>query len=379
MTMRFLLVFAGTTLLASGARAQRADSAAFIVRLGTDTVSVERYVRTGNRIVMDGVQRSPSTTLHRLELELAPGGDVGNGRYTMLRPAGDTIATRTFALDRDSATVTTLAGGRTRTARVPIRRAIPLAGPFYAPYELAMMRAVAGRAARDSVQLLPGEGTVQIPVERIGADSLALTNQCAEPMRAHVDREGRLLHLHTPAFTTVERLRWVDLEAMARDFAARDAAGRAMGPLSPRQAYRVGVGGANLWVDYGRPAMRGRPVWGALVPYGQIWRMGANDAAHLSTDRTIQLGGLTLAPGTYTLFLLPTESDWTLVVNRQTGISGLEYDAANDLGRVPLTRETAERPAEQFTLELRPAQDGTATLVIAWDRARASVPIRIVE
>ena len=316
--------------------------------------------------------------LHRMVTELPPRGEVSRSVYTATRPgSAEPFFTRTITFEGDSATVTNSQGGTTRTRRVAARNnAIPIAGPFYSPYEMAMMRAAAGRQPRATVQLLQPDATVDIPLERVHADSLALTNQFGEPMRARVDARGRLLNLHTPAFTTVERIAWLELEPWAREFAARDAAGRGMGPLSPRQASRASAAGSNLWLDYGRPSMRGRPIWGALVPYGTVWRMGANDAAHFATDRRVRLGDRTLEPGTYTLFLLPTADAWTLVVNRKTGISGLEHDAAADVARVPMSRETLERPVEQFTMELRPAADG-ATLYVAWDRAAGTVPIRV--
>jgi Protein of unknown function (DUF2911) len=149
-----------------------------------------------------------------------------------------------------------------------------------------------------------------------------------------------------------------------------------MGPLSPRQTFRSTVAGANLWLDYSRPAMRGRPIWGALVPSGAVWRMGANEAAHFATDRTLELGTLTLPPGTYTLFLLPTAERWQLIVNRATGISGLDHDPAQDVGRTEMTKETLDRPAELFTMQIDQAQ-GAPRLVMAWDRTRAYVPIRV--
>ena len=115
----------------------------------------------------------------------------------------------------DSARMETVMGSNSRTQTVAAGNAIPMAGPFYAPYELAMMRAVAGGAMPARISLLAGTDTVGIPVERIGTDSISLTNQFGEPMRANIDARGRLLHLNTPAFTTVERLAWVDLDAMA--------------------------------------------------------------------------------------------------------------------------------------------------------------------
>ena len=361
----------------SAARQQRSDSAAFIIRLGVDTTGIERYARTPDRIVMEAVQRSPSTTLHRLVLTTGAQGRVSGGEYTLMQPgAAAPVQRRVIEIRGDSAVVTTTQAGTSRTQRVAARDAIPLAGPFYAPYELALMRAVARNTPRTEVALLVGNNVVTIPVERVGRDSVRLENQFGEPMLATIDAQGRLLNLSTPAFATLERLRWIDLEGLAAQFARRDEAGRGLGPLSPRQTFRITTGGVNLWLDYSRPAMRGRPIWGVLVPWGEVWRMGANDAAHFATDRTIQLGTLTLQPGTYTLFLLPTPDRWQLIVNRATGISGLDHDPAQDVGRTEMARETVARPVELFTMQLEPAQDG-ARLVIAWDRTRAHVPIRV--
>jgi hypothetical protein len=224
--------------------------------------------------------------------------------------------------------------------------------------------------------VLPGASPVAIRLQRFGRDSIALNNQFDEPLRAHVDARGRLLHLRTPAYATVERAAWLDIDRMAGEFAARDAAGKALGPLSPRETFRRRVGQANVWIDYSRPARRGRPVWGGLVPWGQVWRMGANDAAHLSTDRTLEFGSVTVPPGTYTLFLLPAQHGWQLIFNRVTGISGLDHNAAQDLGRVALKVEPVTRAVEAFTLEVGEAPDG-GVLAVSWDQTRASVGFRV--
>jgi hypothetical protein len=353
---------------------QRTDSAAFVVRLGKDTTSVERYIRTPTQLIVEAVSRSPSTVVHRLVLDYSPANVIQRAIYTSNAPGREQpLQRRVTEFRGDSAIITIEQGAQSRTQRVLARNAVPMVGPFYSPYELAVMRAVAGASLKSSVQLLAGAELVDIPVERVGRDSVALTNQFAEPMRAHIDARGRLLHLHTPAYTTLERLSWVDLDKLTADFANRDATGRGMGNLSPRQTYRNTVNGANIWIDYSRPGMRGRPIWGSLVPYGRVWRTGANDAAHFSTDRTIEIGGLTLAPGTYTMFLLPTADQWTLIFNKQTGMSGLERNEAQDIGRVTLTKSEAAAPVEFFTISLQPAESG-GTLGFAWDRTRATVP-----
>ena len=367
------------SLLASSAiaLAQRPDSAAFIVRLGNDTMSVERYVRTANQLVVEAVQRSPSTTVHRLVIDYTPANAIQRAIYAVSAPGREQpLLRRVTEFRGDSAIITSEQGGQSRVQRVLARNAVPMAGPFYSPYELAVMRAVAATGQKSSVQLLAGANLVDIPVERVGRDSVSLTNQFGEPMRAHIDGRGRLLHLHTPAFTTLERLAWVDLDRLTADFANRDATGKGMGNLSPRQTYRTTVNGANIWIDYSRPGMRGRPIWGSLVPYDRVWRTGANDAAHLATDKTIEIGGLTLAPGTYTVFLLPTANQWSVIFNKQTGMSGLERVEAQDVGRVALTKSATQTPVEWFTISVEPTTGG-GTLSFAWDRTRASVPFTV--
>lgn len=377
-----LLCLATLALALSGAQtaaAQRADSASFIVRLGKDTTSVERYIRTADQLIVEAASRSPSTTLHRIVFDLNAQNNVRRAAYTVSAPGrAQPLLQRVVTFTGDSATVVNEQGGQTRTERVAARDVVPMAGPFYTPYELAIMRAVSTRGTKASVNLLANTNLVEIPVERVGRDSVTLNNQFGEPMRAHIDAGGRLLHLHTPAFTTVERTRWLDLDALARDFAARDAVGKGLGMLSPRQTYRSKIGEANIWIDYSRPAMRGRPVWGALVPYGRVWRMGANDAAHLATDRTLQIGDLSVPPGTYTLFLLPSANDWTLVINKQTGMSGLDHNAAQDVGRVKLNLQSISAPAESFTISVNEnAGSNGGTISITWDRMRGSIPFTV--
>jgi hypothetical protein len=376
-----ILQLAMLATLVSGAgyhlEAQRADSAAFVVRLGNDTTSIERYVRTADQLIVEAVQRSPNTSIHRIVYDLDGQQNVKRAIYAVSRPGSEQpTVRRVITFTGDSAVISVEQGGQVRTQRVVAKSAVPVAGPFYAPYELALMRATRGSSLKSSVPLLAGTNIVNIPVERIGRDSASINNQFGEPMRVHIDAQGRLLHLNTPAYTSVERIRWVDLDRVTNDFAQRDAVGKGLGMLSPRQTYRANIGPANIWIDYSRPAMRGRPIWGALVPYGRVWRTGANDAAHLATDRTIDLGGLTLAPGTYTLFLLPSADDWTLLVNRKTGMSGLDYDAAQDVGRVKLNKQTTTAPAEWFTIDVEES-GANGTLNFAWDRTRASVPITV--
>lgn len=366
---------AGAALIAAAASAQTVDSAAFIIRLGSDTVAVERYRVTAERIVAEAVSRSPSTVVHRFEVQRGPGGEVRSAELTARRPGTEQPASRvTWTYEGDSVRI--MAGERGRSVAAP--GGVPMGGPFYFPYELAIRRAVASQSRQLTVPLLTAFGSADIAIERVGTDSMALNDQFDQPMRVHIGPEGRLLHLHTPGGTTVERLGWVDLEGLARDFADRDERGRGLGVLSPRATFRAEVEGASIWVDYGRPAARGRSVMGGLVPYDVIWRTGANQATHFSTDRTLAFeGGGVVPPGTYTLFTIPGSDGWMLIFSRQTGQAGLDYDQEQDLLRIPMAVERLERPVERFTIAVRELPGGGGALALEWEHTRAVAGFRV--
>lgn len=147
------------------------------------------------------------------------------------------------------------------------------------------------------------------------------------------------------------------------------------------------AGPAVIRIEYGQPHARGRAVMGGtLVPMDSVWRFGANLATHLTTDVDLDIGGTTVPRGTYTLFALPSASGWKLIVNRQTGQWGTDYDARADLARVDLQSRTLVEPLESFTVWLvpnvspqgQPPEPASGVLRFAWERTELSVPWRVV-
>ena len=146
---------------------------------------------------------------------------------------------------------------------------------------------------------------------------------------------------------------------------------------SPRDTAEITYAERRIMVDYGRPSMRGRTIMGGLVPYGQVWRTGANAATTLVTQHDLRIGGTMVPAGTYTLYTLPGEREWQLIVNRQTGQWGTQYDQGQDLARIPMRMERTSAPVEQFTISLE-RDDNRVNLVLAWENTRAWVPMEIV-
>lgn len=146
---------------------------------------------------------------------------------------------------------------------------------------------------------------------------------------------------------------------------------------SPRDTATMNLAGATVLVDYGRPYARGRKIMGGLVPLGQVWRTGANQATTLVTSADLRIGDVDVPKGTYTLYTVPAADRWLLVVNRQTGQWGTEYDQGRDLARIPMRVAPLGTPVEQFTITLAPGQNGRGELSMAWENTRASVPVEV--
>jgi hypothetical protein len=136
------------------------------------------------------------------------------------------------------------------------------------------------------------------------------------------------------------------------------------------------IDGAALSIEYGRPSIKGRAE-AALMPPGQPWRMGADEATTLVTNRPLRFGSLAVPAGTYTLYAVPGPSSWQLIVNRTTGQWGVPYPGADsDLGRAPMTVSKAASPVEQLTISIEDTPAG-ATLHVEWGSTRASIPFTI--
>jgi Protein of unknown function (DUF2911) len=154
--------------------------------------------------------------------------------------------------------------------------------------------------------------------------------------------------------------------------AAQDKSSR---PSPPAQATCDLGGGKSISVDYSSPRAKGRKIYGGLVPYGQVWRAGANQATTFVTTADLMVGGSHVPAGSYTLFAIPDKDKWTLVISKKTGEWGIPYPGADsDLVRVGMKSSTLPAGVENFTIAFDKSAGG-CTLRMDWETSRASVEI----
>lgn len=133
-------------------------------------------------------------------------------------------------------------------------------------------------------------------------------------------------------------------------------------------------------ITYGQPQARGRDVFGSLVPYGEVWRTGANEATEITLTRDLLINGLLLKAGTYTIFTIPERIKWTIIINRAVGLWGsYNYDPKLDVVRFEVPVQDLEKETHpSFTIQLDQNND-KANLVFTWEQVRVIVPIRFIE
>jgi len=135
-------------------------------------------------------------------------------------------------------------------------------------------------------------------------------------------------------------------------------------------------GGKTIKTDYSSPRMKGRKIFGELVPYGKVWRTGANEATTFVTSSDVTVGGKDVPAGSYTLFTIPNEDKWTVIINKKTGEWGIPYKYESDeLARVDMEVSKLPSPLEDFTISYEKSGNG-CTMHIDWDTTRASVEIK---
>jgi hypothetical protein len=362
------------------------ESGAFVVRLGADTTAVERWTRTavanGTRLEGDVVNRAPIARTTHYVLDLDAAGRPTRAEITTRRPDGTPVPNQSrhtvYTFRGDSAFAELQMPDSVARLRVAAPGgAFPNVANSYAMWEEA--RRAVRAAGRDSgaIRLWGGGPQVQeLPMKVRNAQETIVT-YFGDPVAMHFDPQGRLFHIDGSKSTNkqeVQRVENVDVAAIARSFGARPAAGQP----SPRDTTRATVGAAQLLVDYGRPSVRGRTVWGGtLVPFDAIWRTGANASTTLVTSADLVVAGQPVPAGKYSLYTWPTAQGYQLVINKQTGQWGTDYDQAQDLMRVPLTVTPLSSPVEQFTIAIEPAGAAGGTLALRWADRQLAVPFTI--
>jgi tetratricopeptide (TPR) repeat protein len=144
---------------------------------------------------------------------------------------------------------------------------------------------------------------------------------------------------------------------------------------SPGQTIKQDFGISSIELTYSRPGIKGRKIFGDLVPYGKVWRTGANSATRIKFTDDVTIGGQPLKAGEYAIFSIPGETEWEMIINKGSANWGTDYDASLDLVHFKAKSVKMEAPVETFTMQFANVKPTSAELHIMWDRTAVAIPI----
>lgn len=375
--------------------AKAAEQYGFVARLGNDTISVECITRRGDEIETDEVDRFPRVRRRHTTIRLAQDGTIRHLEMDIVTPSeplnererhvvADVRADSVYLSKHDSTGTKSYVFA---TGGAPTMPHLPqMYGLTDLYFGAALRHAV---APGDSVTLRQyyidrefDRFPLHSGVVRLLASGKAELHH--DWLAGYADATFDSLHhmlTYSGARSTyrieVERVTTApDVEAIGQRFAAAETAAGGMKQLSVRDTARATIGAATLSVDYGRPLARGRVLLGNILPFDDVWRTGANAATQLTTSTPIILAGLHVPAGTYTLWTVPHKDDHAeLIVNKQHGQWGTDYEESSNLGKGPLSVDAPAAPVEKFTISLMPLEPHRGTLVLQWGSFRWTAPI----
>lgn len=377
-----------------------AENYGFITLLGNDTISVESITRQSNTVTSDEVDRFPRVRVRHTVINLNADGSIKHlvmDIHTPSLPANEinckviadvtdksvhlSKADKTGTFNRDFAT-----GGAIVVAHVP---------QMYSLYELYFAAALKHAAA---LKLAPGT-TVDLrqfyidrefdkfPLGRahvrvLEGGKAEITHDWLSGIgEATIDSNYNMLSYsgeRTTYKVKVTRLNTSpDIKSIADRFEALEAKKGAVKELSVRDTVRAQIGNVMFTVDYGRPLQRGRKLLGDIIAYDHVWRTGANAATQFTTSAPIKLAGMEVPAGAYTLWTVAHINGADLIVNKQTGQWGTEYNKSRNLGTVKMTSETLSTPVEEFTISIVQDDAKHAKLIMEWGSFKWTAPIEV--
>lgn len=372
----------------------------FVALLGRDTVSVESVTRTGNKLVSDEVDRFPRVRQRHTEITLGDDGRISRltmDIHTPSEPENERDRHVEANVSGNSVKVSKRDGTGTKKLTFDTGGGIAMAHlpQMYSLYELYFDAAL--RHAKAS-SIEPGKPVKmrQFYIDR-EFDNFPLHQGVVRTLadgkteirhdwlsgagEATLDSSNRLISYSGVRSTYKVEVTRVnappDVKAIGAQFAATETKSGGSKSLSVRDTARGNIGTATFAVDYGRPLARGRVLVGGILPYGQVWRTGANAATQFTTSAPITLAGMRVPAGMFTLWTVPRADGVDLIVNKQTGQWGTGYNRTHDVARAAMATETLTSPVEEFTISVAPVDGKRGTLVMEWGQFRWTAAIVI--
>lgn len=355
------------------------DNGYLIYTLGRDTTMIGHYQLRGDDFDMTVLVRSP-LEVHKLKGSLFSSGECKYVEGYAYKPAigKDSLFLQTYKLfTRNDSTFTEQNIGGKTSVFAYSRRGMLHQGlypyvffnPLYAQY--APLKP--GDSLLSSHLLFGSKDPVTI--KKINKSTVAVGGKTMGLFTIYLNEKGKPKYIDAIGSSWNVKgkiLPYLNLDSLIHVEAVKAQQFGAMPVLNKPESFQTTIGSTDIKINYNRPSMRGRVIFGEVVPWNRFWRTGANTATKITLSASIFFKDKELPAGEYSIFTMPTKNGWTIMFNKEANIWGTQYNPANDVLRVPMQVKQLKEPVELMTIEIVPVIGGGAINVI-WENTKASV------
>lgn len=374
-----ILLFSALFLVSLFSQAQnkRQDSGYIIYTLGKDTIEITHFRLTGDDFTTTVVQRANSNVT-KVKGRFFPNGELQYMEGYKYKPVigKDSILLETFRLYQkgDSTFIDEKSGDR-----ISERKTAGKVMVSYWPYVQmsVLLTNYVPRHVGDSIvgyHVVGDLPAAKFVVKRVSERKITANSRVMGPFTLYLNERGKVDSIDATGSsynvkgTIVQNM---NMDSMILVYAKREEQFGPFGWPNKDDSVKAVIVNSSIKINYTRPSMRGRVIFGKVVPWNRYWRTGANRATKITTSHALNFSGKVLPPGEYSIFTMPSQTGWTIMFNKEANIWGTDYNPAYDILRVPMQVEQLREPVELMTMEVVPTAMGGAINVI-WERIKAS-------
>jgi hypothetical protein len=363
----------------------KVDSGVMIIKLGRDTIAIQQFELKGDSLHTIILRRPGGIQIYKGEGTIYPDGTLRSMHSIVFRVSANgqlQIGENKLYTTSDSTIIENNANGKTVARRSYAGRALIandmdyttfLVFPFLVHYAVPKINdSITGK------QFVLGSQRT-FTIRRTSASTLQVGSSIMGNITLQLNSDGTLHSINAIGSslnfisTVVHNL---NMDTLINSMIAYQRQTGVMAAANTRDTAKAMIGSAKIELDYWRPSMRGRKIFGGVVPYNRFWRTGANNATQLRISQPIYFNDQKLDSGRYAIFTWPTESGWTFLINKQATIWGTDYNPDFDVLRLPMKVQSIPDQVEQLTIHLVPVGN-VVTIVIEWEKTRASIDFQV--
>jgi hypothetical protein len=369
-TMLFISLF-------SLAQSKQEDSGYIIYTLAKDTVEIAHYRLTGDDFTATVVQRANSN-VNKIKGSFFPNGELQFVEGYRYKPiiGKDSLLLLTFRFyQKGDSSFYEEKSGNQIYKRKDYGRAMMCYWPYV--HMNVILANYAPKNVGDSIvsnHIIGDTPPAKFVMKRLAYRKLTTYSRVMGPFTLFLNERGKVASIDATGSSynvKASIVSHLNLDSMIQVYAKREQQFGPFGWPNKLDSVQTVIGKTNIKIIYTRPSMRGRVIFGEVVPWNRYWRTGANRATKLTITHPLNFNGKILPAGEYSVFTMPTQTGWTMMFNNDANIWGTDYDPARDVLHVPLKVEKLKEAVELMTIEVVPTSKGGVINVI-WERTKAS-------